>query len=369
MMRRGRVGWWATVAALGIGLATGGRANAQREVNIPRVVFSDAQIFHPATDPSRFVSVYDTRNLEPGQFTLGLYGTFAENPVDLSFDSSGDLSSHLVRYSIGADLIAAVGITERFQLGLDIPGVYNSTEPVVNLASNTEPGGGYLGDVALEGKITLIPRPPGKGFGFSLLPRVIAPTGNREKFAGTGKVGGGGLVLFDWRYAKINYGLNLGGIFRNSDSVDDQFQGGVGVTVPAAKFLDVIGEVTARTAFRGERTSPVEGLVSARFHKGGIAFTIGAGAGLTTGRGAAEYRFVAGITPYIPEKEIPPPRADLVTNSRKTWKLAADLDNDGRTNPGDTVEYTVDVVNTGTAPALEVVFVDAIPEHTSYLPG
>ena len=140
MTRRGRVGWWATVAALGIGLATGGRAYAQREVNIPRVVFSDAQIFHPATDPSRFVSVYDTRNLEPGQYTLGLYGTFAENPVDLSFDSSGDRSSHLVRYSIGADLIATVGITERFQLGLDIPGVYNSTEPVVNLASNTEPG-------------------------------------------------------------------------------------------------------------------------------------------------------------------------------------------------------------------------------------
>jgi OmpA-OmpF porin, OOP family len=369
MMRRGRVGWWAAVAALGIGLATGGQAHAQREVNIPRVVFSEAQIFHPATDPSRFVSVYDTRNLEPGQYTLGLYGTFAENPIDLSFDSSGDRSSHLVRYSIGADLIAAVGITERFQLGLDIPGVYNSTEPVVNLASNTEPGGGYLGDVTLEGKITLIPRPPGKGFGFSLLPRVVAPTGNREKFAGTGKVGGGGLMLFDWRYAKINYGLNLGGIFRNSDEVDDQFQGGFGVTVPAAKFLDVIGEVTARTAFRGERTSPVEGLVSARFHKGGIAFTIGAGAGLTTGRGAAEYRFVAGITPYIPEKEIPPPRADLVTNSRKTWKLAADLDNDGRTNPGDTVEYTVDVANTGTAPALEVVFVDAIPEHTSYVPG
>src|SRR5262249_12639515 len=76
-----------------------------------------------------------------------------------------------------------------------------------------------------------------------------------------------------------------------------------------------------------------------------------------------------GITPYIPEKEIPPPRADLVTNSRKTWKLAIDVDNDGRANPGDTVEYTIDVANTGTASADEVVFVDAIPEHTSYVPG
>jgi len=368
MARGGRAGLWGAVAALAFAsLAT--TAYAQRVVNVPRVVFSDAQLFHPTTDPSRFVSVYDTRNLEPGQYTLGLYGNFAENPVDLSFDSTGDRSSHLVRYSIGADLVATFGITERFQLGIDIPGVYNSTEAVANLGSNTEPGGGYLGDVTVEGKVTLIQRPPGSGFGLSLLPRVIAPTGDREKFAGTQKIGGGGLVLLDARYAKINYGLNLGAIVHNSDEVDDYLQFGTGVTVPATKFLDVIGEVTGRSAFHGTRTSPVEGLVSARFHKGGVAVTVGAGAGLDRGRGAPEYRFVLGVTPYIPEREPIPPHADLVTNSRKTWKLAADVDNDGRTNPGDTVEYVIDVVNTGTAPAQDVLFIDAIPEHTTFVPG
>jgi len=86
MLRRGRGGSWRTVAALAVLFASVAPAAAQRVVNVPRVVFSDAQLFHPATDPSRFVSVYDTRNLEPGQYTLGLYGTFAENPVDLSFD-------------------------------------------------------------------------------------------------------------------------------------------------------------------------------------------------------------------------------------------------------------------------------------------
>ena len=37
--------------------------------------------------------------------------------------------------------------------------------------------------------------------------------------------------------------------------------------------------------------------------------------------------------------------------------------------PGDTIEYTVNLVNSGTAAAEEVVFADAIPEHTSYVPG
>jgi OmpA-OmpF porin, OOP family len=369
MTRRGRVGRWAAAAAMAIGLAGAPQAHAQRVVNVPRVVFSDAQIFHPATDPSRFVSVYDTRNLEPGQYSLGLYGTFAENPVDVSFDSSGDRSAQLVRNTIGADLIAAIGVTNWLELGVDVPAAHNYTKELVSLGGNTDTGGYFLGDVAVEGKFTLIQRPPGQGFGFSLLPRVIMPTGDRKRFVGTGKVGGGGLALLDWRYAKINYGLNLGGIFHNSDAVDDYFQGGFGVTVPAAKFLDVIGEVTGRTAFHGERSSPVEGLVSARFHKGGIALTVGAGAGIDRGRGAPEYRFVVGITPYIPEKEPIPPHADLVTNSRKTWKLAADIDNDGRTNPGDTLEYVIDVVNSGTAPAQDVVFQDAIPEHTTYVPG
>jgi uncharacterized repeat protein (TIGR01451 family) len=369
MMRWGFGARWIAASAFALVFAATSPASAQRVVNAPNVVFDDAQLFHPATDPSRFVSIYDTRNLDPGQYTLGLYGTYAANPIDLTFENSDQRSSHLVTNTVGADLIAALGVAPWFTLGLDVPAIRNSTEKVLRLGGDTHEGGYFLGDVTLEGKITLIPRPVGHGFGFSLLPRVIAPTGERDRFAGSGRVGGGGLLIADWRYNKINYGVNLGGIIHKSDSVPDIFQGGVGVTVPAMRHLDLIGEVTGKTSFGGERTTPLEGLFSLRFHWGGVAFTVGAGAGITTGRGAPEYRFVAGITPYIPEKEIPPPRADLVTNSRKTWKLAVDVDNDGRANPGDTLEYTIDVVNSGTAVAQDVIFVDAIPEHCSFVPG
>src|SRR5438067_1709509 len=123
MMRWGRearrVTASALVFALALVLASSGAALAQRVVNAPRVVFDDAQIFHPATDPSRFVSVYDTRNLDPGQYTLGLYGTYAANPIDLTFENSDRKSSNLVTNTVGADLIAALGVTNWFQLGLD----------------------------------------------------------------------------------------------------------------------------------------------------------------------------------------------------------------------------------------------------------
>ncbi|MGH7818164.1 MAG: DUF11 domain-containing protein, partial [Candidatus Binatia bacterium] len=339
------------------------------QIKRPSIVYDDAQIFHPATDPSRFVSVYDTRNLEPGQYTLGLYGTYANDPLELNFEESDRRSSALVRNTIGADLIASLGLTETIQLGIDIPYVYTNAKKVLDLGRDTRKGGHFLGDIMVESKITLVPRPIGEGFGFSLMPRIITPTGDRKRFAGTGTIGGGGLMLLDWRYSKINYGINFGGIYRGSDKVDDQLLMGGGITIPVHKRLDMIGEITGRYGLRGERTFPLEGLFSLRFHWGSLAFTVGAGAGITHGRGSPEYRIVAGITPYIPEKEIPPPRADLVTNSRKAWGLSIDVDHDARANPGDTLEYTINVINTGTAAAEEVLFIDAIPEHTTYVPG
>src|SRR5439155_23002222 len=139
---------------------------------------------------SRFVSVYDTRNLEPGQYTLGLYGTFAENPVDLSFDSSGDRSAQLVRNTIGADLIGAIGVTDWFELGVDVPAMHNYTKELVSLAGTTETEAYFLAAVSLEGKFTPVNGPPGKGFGFSFLQRWIRPTGDDKRSAGPGRAGG-----------------------------------------------------------------------------------------------------------------------------------------------------------------------------------
>ncbi|MEA2624168.1 MAG: OmpA-OmpF porin, family [Candidatus Binatota bacterium] len=369
---------WVRQAALALALVA---SSASAQVKAPGLVFEDAQLFHPATDPSRFVSVYDSRNLEPGRYSLGLYGTYALNPMELRLEESDERSSRLVKQTIGADLVAAIGLTERFQLGLDVPYVYTDNRRVRAFGALTEDGGHNLGDVALEAKLALLPRPVGEGFGLSLVPRVIFPSGNREEFAGTGRWQYGGLLVADVRTAgKINYALNFGGLMRDKpgladpqlfgadDDLDDQLLYGGGVTVPLGDHLDGIGEITGRYGFRGERTAPLEGLLSARIHFGGVAFTVGAGGGMTHGRGSPDFRVIAGVTPYIPEKEVVTALPDL-TGSRKTWKLADDPDGDGRPNPGDTLEYAVTLVNTGTKPAEDVVLVDALPERTSFVPG
>lgn len=375
MTRRGR-GRFGRGMAIGIALLAVSAATAGAQVKRPEIVFEDAQLFHPATDPTRFLSVYDTRNLDPGRYTLGLYLNYAADPIELELEESDRDSSDLVSNVFGADLVGALGITRRFQLGIGIPYVHTDVEDVLNLGNRIDEGGDFLGDVTLEAKYTLIERPPGKGYGLSLVPRFILPTGDLRSFAGTGRFGFGGLVVADARYNKINYGVNLGGFLRDEpgyrgggDQYDDQIFVGAGVTVPTTRSLDIVGEITGRTSFRNSRSNPFEALLAFRFHWGGLAFTIGGGAGLTDSRGAPTFRVVASLTPYVPEREAPVPTADLVTHSRKTWALVEDVDGDGRPNPGDVIEYAITLVNTGTKDAEDVVFVDPIPDRTRYVAG
>ena len=349
---------------------------AQAQIPPPTIVRDDAQLFHPTTDPSRFVSIYDTRILEPGRFTLGLYGNYAENPIQLRLEGVDEEAGDVVRRVWGANLVGAIGIARWFQLGIDVPYVHTKAEPLLSNGFTLDDDGPALGDITVEGKLTLLERPVGQGFGLSIIPRFTAPTGDLDKWAHTGELGGGGLLVADARFAKINYGLNVGYLIRDGfgsadddDKLDDQLLWGAGVTVPTTKWLDIINEFTGRTAFSNERTNPVEWNLSFRFHWSDYAITIGGGLGLNHSRGAPDFRVLAGVTPYIPEKEPPPPMADLITNSAKTWKLVEDKNKDTRANPGETLEYEITLVNTGTKLAEEVVFVDPMPEGVTYVPG
>ena len=53
----------------------------------------------------------------------------------------------------------------------------------------------------------------------------------------------------------------------------------------------------------------------------------------------------------------------------KRWSLAVDGDGDGLVDPNDTLEYTITVVNSGSAPADNVQLDDAIPANTSLVVG
>jgi LPXTG-site transpeptidase (sortase) family protein len=55
--------------------------------------------------------------------------------------------------------------------------------------------------------------------------------------------------------------------------------------------------------------------------------------------------------------------------STKTVSLALDADNNNAYTPGDHLRYQIDIPNTGTSDAIDIVFQDKIPENTTFISG
>jgi uncharacterized repeat protein (TIGR01451 family) len=104
-----------------------------------------------------------------------------------------------------------------------------------------------------------------------------------------------------------------------------------------------------------------------RVNLGPVDLTAGGGGGLTIGQGSPDFRLFVGVTTPKPSYEKVPAGGDL-SQSAKTYNVI-DRDSDGRTSPGDLLEYRINIVNSGEGEATNVVVVDPIPDRTRFVPG
>ena len=156
------------------------------------------------------------------------------------------------------------------------------------------------------------------------------------------------------------------------DPFNDQLRLGGAVAIDLGDTITLIGESYAAAdleedPFEEERKTPVDVIGGLQFHLGQVNLTVGGGAGLTRGQGSPDFRVFFGITPPKPGDEEVILAGDL-SQSIKTSALR-DMDRDGRTSPGDILEYTITMVNSGTQVVNNVQVVDPIPASTRYLAG
>ncbi len=371
------------IAAIATMCVAGG-SSAQVVAPGTGVEYEDAEIFRPTTGPSDYITVYDSDNLRPGKFYLGIWADYARNPIELQFQNSGNTFSKVIKNQGTLQLVGSIGLLDRLELGMRMTGYIQNNEDV-NLAGNSVGGTqAKMGDIIVNGKIGLIQRED-LGFGLAIVPEVILPTGNHQDFAGTGKWGGGGLLVADYYPTDyLRFSLNGGGYIRDKigggklsdpdDGATDQIRMGGGAAYDINESLTAIVEGYAATStkspFDDEIHTPADVIGALRFHMSKIDLTFGGGAGLTRGQGSPEFRIFFGVTPPKERrkaKEAPPTGVDL-SQSRKTYALE-DRNGDGRPSPGDVLAYTVSVVNTGGGSITNLVVDDAIPAHTAYVPG
>ncbi|MFL5347091.1 MAG: Ig-like domain-containing protein [Hyalangium sp.] len=311
------------VLALGVVavLAASGPAQAQSSSAI------DVQQFKPAPGKA------DVLGLEgpgvPGHlsWSTGLYLQYAHDPLVIINPRNEALLQHLVKNQVGFDLVGAIGLGERFELGASIPislqhGEFN--EQASGSLEQTWKGG--LGDLRLIPKVLLL---EGESLRLGLAAPVVLPTGGSTALRGEKGVGVQPRLATDYTFdggtrLLANVGVNLRSRQELLNlSVGNELSYGLGAAIPfQVQGHPLIGLASVAGAFglgatggTNEEEIPLELQAGLQypFSKSMVA-TLGAGRGLTLGYGMPVFRVFTGVT---------------WTAEEQTHSRPRDSDNDG----------------------------------------
>ncbi|MCB9674552.1 MAG: OmpA family protein [Alphaproteobacteria bacterium] len=202
----------------------------------------------------------------------------------------------------GANLGASVGFAKRFGVAASIPLWFGTTAET--------PGGPALGDLQVWLPVSVAFQP--KRYGISVIPFVRLPTGPGARYLGD-PFGGGAIVSTSFHAGMLSTGLDLG-LEGRGDTGDPLWPGGLTGQVAAAVGVapsESFGahlEIRSRAPlFRDLVSIPSEALISLKGRPvERIWLTMGAGAAVTRGVGAATPRIVFGTTISLAKKGVDP---------------------------------------------------------------
>jgi outer membrane protein OmpA-like peptidoglycan-associated protein len=207
----------------------GAVAPAQAQLNTGPV---DLQIFRPAADSKGYFTLNGAQVLAPLDVSFGLVTTIAWQPLKLSGVAALDntiKSAVTVNNLITTTLQGAIGLVQGdhlgLQLGLSLPIVVlagegtpadtrNDPNPNATIQHQMDAQG--VGDLVITPKIRLI-NPSRKKIGVSLIPAMVLPTGDKNKFMGEGQFIFQPSVAVDanWgRYGVLRTAINVGARIR-----------------------------------------------------------------------------------------------------------------------------------------------------------
>src|SRR4051812_8460788 len=104
-------------AFLLVAFVAGGRANAQA----PTEHSIDAQLFQMAIGPRNFLTVDGAEVPEHKRLSFGLTLNYQRRPYTTFTQGTSEGTAHVINHQATGELTAAIGLFDRFQLGLAVP--------------------------------------------------------------------------------------------------------------------------------------------------------------------------------------------------------------------------------------------------------
>jgi outer membrane protein OmpA-like peptidoglycan-associated protein len=331
------------------------------------------QLFHPAPGPDEFVDVESAVPLQHKAFGIGLFFNYARNEMqlsgyDLTTQQPSGVHADLIAHAISADLWAAVGLWNRFQIALALPlTLYQTGQDfpdggiTQNRSAVAAPSGFALGDPRIHLKARLLGR--AHGFQLAISHWLSIPLGDDANFAGERHFSGFAgepRVLAGWEGSRWRAGVYVGFLWRANVSNYFSTVAGQQITYGGAFAFDAVpGRFTLLAELFGHSNSvdsfasalgslsdvndsPLELDIAAKVGlMANFGLTVGAGYGVIPGIGSPQPRaylgFVYAIDSHDRDHDGIPDGMDLCPDApedRDGYKDSdgcPDPDNDGDT--------------------------------------
>ena len=302
----------------------------------------DIENFDYSIGPKTFFSVDNGAIADKKQLALDALVTFLSNPFTIynTVDNGtqiGTQRDQVVSSLTEMQLTAAYGITDKIQLGANLPFVFSLAGDGLDPTTGMHAPQGLqvtgLGDLIVEGKYRLWENPDMR---LAAIAGVSLPSSfgsDGSQFIGDDLPTLRGRLAWQWSHERFSFGANGGFIFRKprtvySSTIGQQLVWGVGAAFAVTPRFNLVAESFGRTGMTSFAIdeSPLEALGGLRVMvTNSAAVVVGGGAGLDRAIGAPNARFFVsvGFAPDIRDSD-----GDGIENSRDKCPLVPE-DKDG----------------------------------------
>jgi outer membrane protein OmpA-like peptidoglycan-associated protein len=301
-------------------------ANAQSNVDV------NAQIFQPEAGGG-FFGVPAGSVMPHLVFEGGLFLNFAKDPVEV-FNDKGEPVLSAVSSQGNLDLVAAIGLFDRIQLGFAFPvTLVQNGEDLTPIGSVGTVSGGKPGDLRLTGRVRLVgdPKNP-QGLSLAFSPELQLPSGANGEFLSSD----GSSFLFglnaQYRKDKFTVGGQVGPHFQkqvllSNVVIGNELKFGAGISYAIKEKATVLAEVDGAMDLIEQNLShaPTELRAGAKLELApGLWLPIGGGVALSKGVGAPDFRVLAGLL-FSPTDQ-DPDKDSIKTSTDKCPEVPEDKD-------------------------------------------
>jgi hypothetical protein len=272
----------------------------------------DLRGFQAPTHPEGLTRLEPTATPAPGEWNIGAFASYAYRPVVVP-DTSASPGWVAVQNQAAFDLVGSIGVVKRVSFGLALPIIayQNGTTPPAATGGERPPASA-LGNLAVDGHVTLLEPGALGGFGLAATARVALPTGTPRAYVAEDQTRSELRLLGELGVLGSSLRFALGGRFRPYERsfAGEQFGSdlpwGLGIVVKPQAFgidreghylfsVDAHGAIALTPTFGAKEQTPAALAFGARRAFGDAHVMLGVEAPLDHAYGVARVRAIAGV--------------------------------------------------------------------------